>query len=93
MSWKTTSPVLLKEEKIGKSDFKDLSTMTGEKHQMMEIGNATEYITIIFHVSGELFQEDFSSPKMQLFAETGGAFDFLKEQEEISYKESDGEPL
>ncbi len=98
MTWKATNSaelVKLKDQMVSSSSFDIFKPVTNknEKPLFMESGNETEYITIFFQVPAYSQEEDFPATDMQLFAEKGGAFDFLDDPEEKPYYESDCEPL
>ena len=94
MTWKTESKISsIKEQLVDRFAGANEEVFTNQKSMIQEAGNITEYITIFFMSDLNLDENDLDAEKMQIFAETGGAFDFLNDPAEKSYSESDGEPL
>jgi hypothetical protein len=94
MKWKTENKVSsIKEQTVDRFTGEIEKIFTNQNSSTQEIGNTTQYITIIFTTDLTSYENDFDTKKLQVLAESGGAFDFLKDPEEKVYFKADGEPL
>ena len=93
MEWKTDSNVCLEEKTVDRIVEPNEEIFKNEEFLIQTISNATLYIMINFPNVSNLGMDDLDARKMQILAETGGAFDFLNDPEEKTYSKSEGEPL
>jgi hypothetical protein len=93
MNWENSNAILKEKEEefpdnmVGVVSFIPWSQAVSNMHQQ-PIPIRTKYITVDFHMRDDLKTED-----LEIFASTGGAFEFLKEPAEEKYSPADGTDL
>lgn len=91
MPWKSNEGLKVQEQQAKPSQplesIKYFSLPLANAADQISIPSPTVYVTVEFiH-----YEDELTSVNLEKFQETGGAFDFLKDKEEISYKPTDGD--
>jgi hypothetical protein len=90
MPWKSNEGLKVLEQPANPSQplepIKFISSPLVNADEQISIPSPTVYVTVEF-----IHEDELNSANMEKLQETGGAFDFLKDKEEISYKSTDGD--